>query len=132
MSRAAAAFVFSVLLAGCTSSGPVADAAPENTIVTGQVAETAYGSGVSVEDAALLKRIAAQTSTEALPLQWTNPETGTRGSLVSLDGFKGRHGQTCRSFRTTVATYLGISWFEGEACEVDKGAWTLSWLKRQG
>ena len=118
-------------LAACTSSRPVAKATPEDAIVTGQVVETAYGSGVTVEDAALLKRVAVQATDASLPLEWANPATGTNGSLVAIDGFEGRHGQTCRSFRTTVATYLGISWFEGEACEVGRGAWTLSWLKRQ-
>ena len=63
------------------------------------------------------------------PLAWSNPQTGSTGTIVAIDKFMGKHGQQCRGFKTSVDTFMGIAFYNGEACQISPGEWVLSWFK---
>ena len=64
-------------------------------------------------------------------LAWSNPETGNSGTITAIDKFIGNHGQSCKKFRTTVDSFMGISLYNGETCELKPGFWVLSWFIRE-
>lgn len=131
---ATALFSLSVLVAasGCSVTGPVApETASTDSIVTDSVVAQAKPQGVEKTDAEIIKTTVAASSgkTAATPLAWSNPQTGSSGAIVAIDQFMGKHGQTCRGFKTTVATFMGIAFYDGEACQISPGEWVLSWFK---
>ena len=63
------------------------------------------------------------------PLAWRNPETGSSGTVVAINNFMGRDGQQCRGFKTSVTTFMGIAFYNGEACRISAGEWILSFFK---
>ena len=132
--RFALPIAFSALLTtGCAVSGgdPIAQLASEDQLITGSVAEQAKPKGVAQTDAELIKTTvaAAEKASETHPLAWSNPETGASGTIVAIDKFMGKHGQSCRGFKTTVSNFAGISFYNGETCEIEKDRWVLSWFK---
>ena len=120
------------LAAGCTTAERTAALKPADELVTGSVAAASAKQQVDPADAEIIKeRVASSPLTAfAAPLEWRNEETGASGAITAVESFKGRHGQPCRSFRTSIANFLGVSLFEGETCEVRERSWILSWLKR--
>jgi len=82
---------------------------------------------IETADAEIIKSaVAASESTNILA--WQNPETGNKGTITAIDKFTGSHGQKCKKFQTTVDTFMGISLYNGETCELKKGFWVLSWF----
>ena len=143
------AFLLSALslfaLQGCTTTEPPQLEAT-GRIVTGSVAAASAGHGVDPKDAELIKReVASSRLALSEPLEWRNEATGAFGAIMAIEPFRGRHGQPCRSFRTTMANFTGVSLYEGEACQVppeprtpddaaeEAGArsWILSWFRRK-
>ena len=98
-------------------------------LVTSSVADKAKPEGIEATDAELIKSTVAAASDSSTPLAWQNPETGASGAIVAIDNFMGKHGQQCRGFKTTVANFMGISYYNGETCQVSSEKWVLSWFK---
>ena len=115
---------------GCAINGA---SLPEITsgeqLVTSSVAKNSKPDGIEATDAELIKTTVAQASDSATPLAWRNPETGASGAIVAIDNFQGKHGQKCRGFKTTVASFMGISYYNGETCQISGKKWVLSWFK---
>ena len=119
---------------GCSlsASDPTAQLASEDQLITGSVVEQAKPDGVAETDAAIIKNTVIDASTKrdvTHPLAWNNPETGSSGAITSIARFMGKHGQHCRGFKTTVSNYAGISYYNGETCQIDQERWVLSWFK---
>ena len=122
--------VLSIALVGCSvsSSDTVSEARDE--IVTSSVTQPVVAEGIGSDDAEIIKRVVAQSDSDNL-MAWQNPESGNKGTITAIDDFVGSHGQQCKKFQTTVDSFMGISLYNGETCELKKGFWVLSWFLRQ-
>ena len=87
--------------------------------------------GVETADVEFIKATVVN-SDSANTVAWQNPNTGNKGTITAIDTFIGEKGQQCKKFQTTVDTFMGISLYKGETCELRKGSWVLSWLLREG
>jgi surface antigen len=119
-------------LGGCSVSRTVAlEQEPE--VITSSVTKPIKAEGIDSTDAELIKSMVAEAEDETASsnmLAWSNPDTGNRGTIMAIDKFVGSHGQKCKKFQTTVDSFAGISVYNGETCEMKKGAWVLSWFTR--
>lgn len=124
--------VAGLMLGGCTVAGTgMPEIADSNKLVTHSVVEKTKPAGIEATDAELIKStvVAAKSADETKPLAWVNPETGSSGAIVAIDNFMGKHGQKCRGFKTSVANFMGIAYYNGETCQISAGKWVLSWFK---
>lgn len=128
-----ALLVFSTLvISGCAINGnTLPQIADDNSIVTESVTKGATPAGIAKGDAEVIKSAVAEAPIEERikPLAWSNPQTGSTGTIVAIDKFMGKHGQQCRGFKTSVDTFMGIAFYNGEACQISPGEWVLSWFK---
>ena len=117
---------------GCAVTGnSLPDIVDGNQLVTNSVVEKAKTEGIEETDAELIKTTVAGAShvSATKPLAWSNPKTGSTGAIVAIDKFMGKHGQKCRGFKTSVDNFMGIAFYNGEACQISAGEWVLSWFK---
>ena len=124
-----------VLATGCAVNKPFAALESDPEIITSSVTKPIEAEGVDPRDAETIKMAVAQAQSEGTDshlLAWSNPETGSSGTITAIDQFVGSHGQSCKKFRTTVDSFMGISLYNGETCELKKGLWVLSWFLRDG
>ena len=108
--------------------------ASEPEVITASVAKPVEPEGIDSTDAELIKTVVAeadQSGSANNALAWSNPDTGSSGTIMAIDKFVGSHGQKCKKFQTTVDTFMGISLYDGETCELRKGFWVLSWFMRK-
>ena len=120
-------------LAGCSISRTVA-LEDETSDLTASVAEPMKAEGIDSTDAELIKSVVAGTDDleQSNALAWSNPDTGNRGTIVAINRFVGDEGNKCKKFETTVDSFMGISLYDGETCELKPGgAWVLSRLRRK-
>lgn len=122
-----------VLPAACSMQKTLAlDSEP--AVITSSITKPVKTEGIDSTDAELIKTVVAETEFEGPTpnaLAWSNPDTGSRGTIMAIDKFVGSHGQKCKKFQTTVDTFMGISLYDGETCELRKGFWVLSWFTRK-
>ena len=121
-------------LPACSVSSGLKSAVPSDQLVENSVAKPVKGEGIDSTDAELIKSVVAETENgqDGSVLAWQNPDTGNRGTITAIDRFVGSHGQKCKKFQTTVDSFMGISLYNGETCELKKGFWVLSWFIRDG
>jgi surface antigen len=62
---------------------------------------------------------------EVSRIEWSNPDTGSTGTIATLDLPVERSGTLCRPFATTVSDVRGVSRYRGEACRRADGRWQL-------
>ena len=120
------------LVTGCAVAGnSLAEVSDADALVTGSVVQKNNPAGIEDSDAELIKTTVANASSVSSnsPVAWSNPETGTYGTIVSMEDFRGKHGQKCRGFKTKVSSFSGIGFYNGETCSTDKDRWVLSWFK---
>ena len=117
-------------LSACSVSSTVGSAASEDKIITGSVTKPVQPEGIETADAEIIKTVVADADNSGV-LAWQNPDTGNKGTIMAIDKFTGSHGQKCKKFQTTVDTFMGISLYNGETCELKKGFWVLSWFLKQ-
>lgn len=120
-----------VLISGCSVSSSLDSLATEDTVITSSVTQNTEPQGIDTADAEIIKSTVAEAETSNV-LAWTNPETGNKGTITAIDKFVGSHGQKCKKFQTTVDTFMGISIYNGETCELKTGFWVLSWFLKDG
>ena len=132
------AFKFGAIIAAalvvtsCSTTSKSVSLLDENKIVTGSVAKPTKSDGVQGTDAELIKTVVVENAKpKTSELAWNNPDTGNSGTIVAIDKFIGSHGQQCKKFQTTVDSFMGISLYDGETCEVKRGLWVLSWFARR-
>lgn len=105
----------------------------EPEIITGSITKPIKAEGIDPTDAETIKLAvvdAAPSQETPAVLAWRNPETGHSGTITAIDRYIGSHGQSCKKFRTTVDSFMGIALYNGETCELKKGFWVLSWFIR--
>lgn len=119
-----------VALSACSVSNGLSSVNTQDEIITSSVTKPVAPEGVASTDAELIKTVVADSETSNT-LAWQNPDTGNKGTIMAIDNFIGSHGQQCKKFQTTVDTFMGISLYNGETCELRKGFWVLSWFLRE-
>lgn len=132
VNRIARVAVFSIAcitLSACSVSNQL-ETTTEDQIITSSVTKPVQPEGIEGADAEIIKSVVAQSETSNV-LSWQNPETGNMGTITAIDKFTGSHGQKCKKFQTTVDTFMGISLYNGETCELKKGFWVLSWFLKE-
>ncbi len=127
IARATLISVACITLPACSVSSNPGVTASEDQIITGSVTKPIAPEGIETADAEIIKTAVASSETSNV-LAWQNPETGNKGTITAIDKFIGSHGQKCKKFQTTVDTFMGISLYNGETCELKKGFWVLSWF----
>ncbi|MGI9400866.1 MAG: RT0821/Lpp0805 family surface protein [Rhizobiaceae bacterium] len=119
-------------LGACAVTKPISvDTEPE--IITSSISEPVKADGIDTTDTDIIKSVVAGADKVESPsnvLAWSNPDTGNHGTIMAIDKFVGSHGQKCKKFQTTVDSFMGISIYNGETCEMRKGFWVLSWFDR--
>jgi len=128
------ALVISAALFGisaCSVSSGLDSLSSEDTVITSSVTQNTQLQGIDTADAEIIKSTVAQSEASNV-LAWTNPETGNKGTITAINKFVGSHGQKCKKFQTTVDTFMGISIYNGETCELKPGFWVLSWFLKDG
>lgn len=130
-------FVFGAALSGCTMTNNLSASKIDDSIVTSSISQHVKPEGLSEADAEQIKNAVVQikpsqssTDDSSALMAWSNPETGNTGTITAIDNYIGTHGQSCKKFRTTVDSFMGIALYNGETCELKKGFWVLSWFIR--
>ena len=122
-----------ITAASCSLAGSkLANLESDATLVTGSVSKPVKKEGIESTDADVIKKTVAQahlTSGSSTALAWANPSTGSSGTIMAIDKYLGKHGQKCRVFKTTVSTFMGIAFYNGEACQISPREWVLSWFR---
>jgi surface antigen len=122
-----------IATASCSLSGPkIASLESDASLVTDSVSEPVKKEGIASTDADVIKTTVAQARIKpgsSLALAWANPSTGSSGTIMAIDKYLGKHGQKCRVFKTTVSTFMGIAFYNGEACQISPKEWVLSWFR---
>ena len=129
--KLAAAASLVLLLQGCSLSAltPRAD----DLAVTGSIDPALRQEGVDGKDAEVINTTVAGVQGDGpseSALAWSNPDTGSRGTIIAIENMVGESGRNCRKFQTTLDNFAGISLYKGETCEVRPGKWTLNRLFR--
>lgn len=122
-----------VALSACSVSSTTQSISQADQLVETSVTKNVEPQGVASTDAELIKAVVAKAPENGSSnlLAWSNPETGSKGTITAIDKYTGSHGQRCKKFQTTVQTFMGISLYNGETCELRKGFWVLSWFLRE-
>lgn len=117
-------------LSACSVSSTLNSANVESQFTNTAVTQPLKQQGIESTDAEIIKALVADTEQAASPaaLAWQNPDTGNKGTITAINKFVSNDGQSCKKFQTTVDTFMGISLYNGETCELKKGFWVLSWL----
>jgi surface antigen len=132
--RIAACLLLALNLGACSLSRTAA-LESEPAIITSSITKPVAAEGIDSTDAEVIKTVVADAEvagTATQELAWSNPDTGNRGTIMAIDKFVGSHGQKCKKFQTTVDSFMGISLYNGETCELRAGFWVLSWFLRDG
>lgn len=121
-------------LAGCglAPGGPEADLDPMTTASIAPARPAAIRSVVEAvapsdwEHIRLTASTFIPTSANGDIIDWTNPDTGSNGTLSPLRAAKAEpDGRNCRAFSLTVSDVRGIRRYKGDACRALDGMWQL-------
>ncbi len=118
-------------LGGCSALGlPMADnGGPRvDRMTTGAILASAKVSdGVDLSDWEAVQRAVSGTPADeynrAIP--WSNPKTGSEGTIDASKAAAGKAGRLCRSLATTINGYNGVRLYRGEACQTPSGTWQI-------
>ena len=120
-------------LGACSLNSATAGLESEPTLITSSITQPVKAEGIDSTDAELIKNVVAEADNAHNAdhaLAWSNPDTGNKGTIMAINKFVGGSGQKCKKFQTTVDSFMGISLYNGETCELRKGFWVLSWFLR--
>ena len=130
----AGAFVLSTAVSGCAVNKTMSRIDNNPDIITGSVTKPVEVEGIDPTDAEKIKLAVVEAEKPVANshlLAWNNPQTGNSGTITAIDQYIGNSGQSCKKFRTTVDSFMGIALYNGETCELRTGFWVLSWFIRE-
>ncbi len=131
--RSASIVILCGTMAACSVSGQkTASLESDASLISGSVSKPAKLTGIESTDTEVIKTTVAKASLKSsasVALAWVNPDTGSSGTITTIDKFLGNHGQQCRGFKTTVSTFMGVAFYNGEACQISPTEWVLSWFR---
>lgn len=116
------------LLSGCAMKDfSVEKAVPDQATVTGSVAPAQPVDGKGSSDQLTVRNIVSAlnfTQWGNKPVPWSNPETGSQGTITAIAEKKDDAG-LCREFQTSRESFDGVMIYKGETCMQNGGQWTL-------
>jgi surface antigen len=117
------------LLSGCAmKSFSIEKAVPDQTTVTGSVnpAQQTVDPKNSSDQSTVRNVVSALNFTQwgDKPVPWSNPETGSQGTITAIAEKKDDAG-LCREFQTSRESFDGVMLYKGETCMQNGGQWTL-------
>lgn len=116
-------------MSACTLSKTIKTSDLQSELVTGSISKVVEAEGIDATDTEVIKTTVVQndsTQASSSALAWQNPNTGNSGTIIAIEKFVGPQGHQCKKFQTTVDSFMGISIYDGETCEMKKGFWVLS------
>jgi surface antigen len=92
------------------------------TLASAKVADS-----VDPSDWEAVRRAVASAPDEAseAAIPWSNPHTGSDGTINASAATVGKSGALCRSLETTISDYRGVRLYRGEACRRADGRWQI-------
>jgi len=126
-----ATLCLAVTLGGCSGFGlPFGDYGLDRQLSTGSIhTVSAKGSPrVDQSDWETVRQVIASADTKrqsTQSLDWSNPDTGTTGTITIFDTISATNDQKCRNFATTINDARGIRRYRGEACLMTNDRWQL-------
>lgn len=116
------------LLPGCAMKDfSIEKAVPDQGTVTGSVAQAPQVDAKSSSDQSTVRNIVSAlnfTQWGSKPVPWSNPETGSQGTITAIAEKKGDTG-LCREFQTSRESFDGVMLYKGETCMQNGGQWAL-------
>lgn len=116
------------LLSGCAMKDfSIEKAAPDQATVTGSVAPAQPVDAKGSSDQMTVRNIVSAlnfTQWGNKPVPWSNPETGSQGTITTIAEKKDDAG-LCREFQTSRESFDGVMIYKGETCMQNGGQWTL-------
>jgi surface antigen len=134
LSRVALAAAIALAASGCSMSMQLEDFFAKNddeteaSEMTGSfAAKTKPEAEISSADwnlAAAALREALGQPEDGASIPWSNPSTGSRGTVTPVAAAYVQDGFACRNF---LASHVAEreSWFEGTACRIHRGDWEI-------
>jgi len=126
--------ILAVGMSACTLSKAIDTRTIQSELITGSVTKTTEAEGVETGDTQIINSLVGENDQVANPtssLAWQNPDTGNSGTILVIEKFIGPQGKKCKKFKTTIDSFMGISIYDGETCELKKGIWILSQFFRK-
>jgi surface antigen len=131
--QAAAVAAFALSLAGCGGLGlPFAEENGPQAAVTAPPAKAALVSakvseGVDPSDWETVRRAVASAPVDGVDggIDWSNPDTGSTGTITAYPVVAGKDGTLCRTVATTVSDLRGVRRYRGQSCQRRDGRWQL-------
>jgi hypothetical protein len=131
----AALLVFVAALGGCGISVPLGGLTAEAPGVAGAGAGSAshalalpdpLPASLAASDAAQIgeaagRALSPEKGDDADDGRWTNPTTGSTGTLVSLSAPRAATGEICGTFASIVTSIRGIHRYQSRACRAPDG-----------
>ncbi|WP_436118767.1 RT0821/Lpp0805 family surface protein [Phyllobacterium sp. LjRoot231] len=116
------------LLSGCAMKDfSIEKAVPDQATVTGSVAPAQPADNKGSSDQLTVRNIVSAlnfTQWGNKPVPWSNPETGSQGTITAIAEKKDDAG-LCREFQTSRESFDGVMIYKGETCMQNGGQWTL-------
>lgn len=120
--------VFVCTLSGCAMKDfNIEKAVPDKATITGSVASAQQVDPKSSSDQTTIRNIVSAlnfTQWGSKPLPWSNPETGSQGTITAIAEKKDETG-LCREFQTSRESFDGVMLYKGETCMQNGGQWAL-------
>ena len=115
-------------LQGCAMKDfSIEKAVPDQATVTGSVARAQAVDTKGSSDQTTVRNIVSAlnfTQWGSKPVPWSNPETGSQGTITAIAEKKNETG-LCREFQTSRESFDGVMLYKGETCMQNGGQWTL-------
>jgi surface antigen len=117
-------------LGGCAMKGfSIEDAVPDKGTITGSVPAAQQGEpdAGKLSDQMTIRNVVSALDFRKWgdkPVPWTNPETGSQGTITTVAETKTDTG-LCRRFETSREAFDGVSIYRGETCLERDGAWMV-------
>jgi surface antigen len=68
---------------------------------------------------------AAPADSGGTPIAWSNPDTGSDGTITPAAANPGKGGKLCRMLSATISDNRGVRLYRGEACQLTNGRWQI-------
>ncbi len=133
--RGAAIAALALSLGGCAGLGlPFGSEMTATTASAGNgglrptLVSASVTDNVDASDWETIRRTVASSdpAMAASRIEWSNPDTGSTGTIADLGAATRAGDRLCRAFSTTVNDERGIRRYRGNACQRTDGRWQLT------
>ena len=129
----AASVLMALAAGGCTISFPMMSLIPSSE-TTGSIAPSVSPLSPKLEGedwrrAKAALNTALDPTGNGAPVNWSNPETATKGSFAPVGQAYVRNDELCRYFVAGLTFGAQEEWLQGAACRVGSDEWTIEKVK---